>query len=142
MPEAASEPRRILDLLAAGQISTEEASELLEALRGSETLPGPPAAPQPPKPRGIARQLHIRIETDGDDGAQQSRISVNVPLGLAKFAGKLLPADAKEQLERQGIDLGELLASLDGDIPEGPLVDIEAREDDGAHRAKLVIEVI
>lgn len=137
MAEAVSEQRRILELLASGQLTVDEAAELLAALPTPAAVPAPP-----PKPRALARQLHIRIETDGDDGAEQTRINVNVPLGLAKFAGKLLPADAKKQLERQGVDLAELLSALDGDLPEGPLVDIETNEDDGAQQTRLAIGVI
>ena len=161
MAEAASEQRRILDLLASGQLTVDEAAELLEALKGAASPFEPPAPPGPPRPRGLvvngdgasarqvlsrsrglARMLSIRIETDSDDGGEQSKISVNVPLGLAKFAGKLLPADAKSHLERQGVDLQELLEALDGDVSEGRLIDIEAKQDDGGYKAKIVIEVI
>ena len=129
---AESEERRILGLLAAGQLSADEASEVLGALRDD-------APPSPPRPRPTARNLRIRIETE-DDGAQRSRINVNLPLGLAKFAGQLLPEEAKDQLERHGIDLEGVLGSLGDDLPEGPLVDFEAGDDD--YQVHFVIEVV
>lgn len=137
MAEAASEQRRILELLAAGQLTVDEASELLAAL-GPEGAPQPSQPPVPPRPKGISRNLRIRIDADRDKG----KVRVNVPLGLARFASRFLPSEAKSQLERQGIDLDGLLESLGGDLPEGKLIDIEASGDEENPVARIVVEVI
>ena len=49
-----TEQRRILDLLVAGELTADEAAQLLEALGST---PAPPPPPAPPAPKGIARVL-------------------------------------------------------------------------------------
>ena len=121
MAEPMTEQRRILDLLVAGELTADEAAQLLEAL-GSASAPPPP--PAPPAPKGIARVLRISIYAS--DSTDESTLNLNVPLGLAKFAERFIPKEARAHLDRQGIDLDELLGSLDGNFPSGPLVDIQA----------------
>jgi hypothetical protein len=133
---ASAERRRILDLLAAGQISADQAAELLEAVG-----PGggsPPAAPV----KGIARLLRISVDATRPDGSKEATVRINVPLGLARFAGRFLPPDARRELEGQGIDLSSLLESLNGDVPDGRLVDIDATDEEKGTTAKIVIEVV
>lgn len=144
-----NERRKILDMLAAGQITVEQATELLKAL-------GPAATPRPPEPpravmmttatrkAGIARLLRINIDAMTDeDESKRARVRVNVPIALAKFATKFMPQEAREQLDLQGIDLAELLDSLGDDLPEGRLVDIDVDGEEGqGKKAKIIIEVV
>jgi len=132
------ERRKILDMLAAGQIDADQATELLKAL-GS---PKPPTPPSPPKPRGIAKLLRINVDVLGDEDTKQAKVRVNIPLALAKFASKFMPEEAKSQLDLQGIDLAELLDTLGDDLPEGKLVDIDASEEGEGKTAKITIEVV
>lgn len=132
------ERRRILDMLAAGQISAEQAAELLEAM-------GPPpetASASAPAKKGIARLLRISVDATRPDGSKEATVRVNVPLGLARFAGRFLPPEARRELEGQGIDLSDLLDSLNADVPDGRLVDIDATDEDKGTTAKVVIEVV
>lgn len=134
---ASDERKRILDMLAAGQISTDQAAELLEAIGPAAEAPSAPA-----KPGGTARLLRISVDATRPDGNKEATVRVNVPLGLAKFAGRFLPPEARSQLEEQGIDLSTLLDSLNSDVPGGRLVDIDAVDDDKGTTAKIVIEVV
>ena len=136
-----SEQRRILDMLTEGQITADQATELLEALKASDAPP-PPKAPKAPQPKGIARVLRISIDAHEGDGKGKAKVNVNVPLGLAKFASKFLPQQAREQLDLQGIDISNLLESLGSDVPEGKIVDIDAHDGDGNSKANIVIEVV
>jgi hypothetical protein len=131
------ERRRILDMLAAGQITADQAAELLEAIG-----PGREAAPSAPPAKGTARLLRISVDATRPDGSKEATVRVNVPLGLARFAGRFLPPEARQELEGQGIDLTSLLASLDTDVPDGRLVDIDATDDEKGTTAKVVIEVV
>ena len=135
-----SEQRRILDMLTEGQITADQATELLEALKASDAPP-PPSPPKAPKPKGIAKVLRISIDAHEGDGSSKAKVNVNVPLGLAKFASKFLPQQAREQLDLQGIDISNILESLGSDVPEGRIVDIDAQDGDGSSKAKIVIEV-
>ena len=137
---ASDSRRRILDMLAAGDIGADDAAKLLAAL-GGERAPG--QAPASLKPRGTARTFRIAIDAfDDEDGRKKAKVRVNVPIGLAKFASRFMPPEAKRELEAQGIDLVELLQGLGDEVPEGPLLDIDVDDpESGAKRARIVIEV-
>ena len=134
------EQRRILDMLAAGKLSVDEANNLLTAL-GSETsanpasasLPKPP--PVPPKPPvSPARMLRV-IVNDGE----KVNVNVNIPIALARFGMKFIPAEARQELENQGIHLNDIFDMLKGEVPEGRLIDIDA--DDEGKPVRVVVEV-
>ena len=137
------ERKKVLDMLAAGQISVDQASDLLRALGEGGPPVGAPPPPPPSARTGTARLLRIAIDaTDGGDG-ERAKIRVNVPLGLAKFASRFLPAEARGELEAQGIDLSELITAITTETPEGRLVDIDVDDDDGTgKKAKIVVEVV
>lgn len=131
--------KRILDMLAAGRITVEAATDLLKAVGGAP--PQPPEPPEPPKPRGSARVLRIIVDAPATSSGSGAKVRVNIPLALAKYATRFLPAEASAELNLQGINLVELLDALGDDVPEGRLVDIEAESDDGPGKTTVVIEV-
>ena len=134
------ERKKVLDMLAAGQINVDQASELLRALGDGPSAAS--VAPPPPTRTGTARLLRISIDANDDGDGERAKIRVNVPLGLAKFAGRFLPAEARTELEAQGIDLSELISALSTETPEGKLVDIDVDDDGGGKKAKIVVEVV
>lgn len=137
------ERRKILDLLESGRINADQASELLRALGGAPREAGPLPPPPPPVRTGTARMLRISIDAAGNQGdMKNAKIRVNVPLGLAKFATRFLPVEAKGELEAQGVDLNELIAALSSETPEGRLVDIDVDNDGDGKSAKIVVEVV
>jgi len=119
-----SEQRKILELLASGQLSVEQADELLNAL-GSE----------PPKPKGTAKMVRIEI-----DAADEAKVRVNLPAPLAKFAMGFIPRETRDELTAQGIDLSEILDVLKGELPEGRLVEVEAQ--DNGKPVRVLVEVV
>ncbi|MDF1523593.1 MAG: hypothetical protein P1P87_12370 [Trueperaceae bacterium] len=135
--------KKILDLLESGRINADQASDLLRALGGPPREPAAPPPPPPPARTGTARLLRISIDATGDeDDRQNAKIRVNVPLGLAKFAARFLPAEAKSELDAQGVELTELINALSTETPEGRLVDIDVDEEGKGKKAKIVIEVV
>jgi hypothetical protein len=141
------ERKKVLDMLASGQISVDQASDLLRALGEGAPPPGPrqpwasitpPAAPR----TGTARLLRISIDAGDGGESDRAKIRVNVPLGLAKFASRFLPAEARSELEAQGVDLTELITAITTETPEGRLVDIDVDDDGDGKRAKIVVEVV
>jgi hypothetical protein len=138
------ERKKVLDMLAAGQINVDQASELLRALGDAPSATGAvPPPPPPPARTGTARLLRISIDANDDGDGERAKIRVNVPLGLAKFASRFLPAEARTELEAQGIDLSELISALSTETPEGRLVDIDVDDDgSGRKKAKIVVEVV
>jgi hypothetical protein len=155
------ERRRILDLLAVGTINVDQASELLKALGPSKeealALPPaiaramPPVAPhvqqQPPAPRTPAgrtkpRFVRILIDSTKGDNGKATRVDVNVPVALAKFALRFVPSEAKAEMSAQGIDIAQLLDGFDTEFSEGKILDLHADEEDGRGSTHITIEVI
>lgn len=106
---------RILKMLEEGTITAEEASDLMEALQGTEIQPVP--AVEKPYNRRMLRIL-VDNQSNGD------KVTIQFPVGavkkILKVTGKLpLPED-----QMQGFDLAELMEAinecldeeLDGDI--------------------------
>ena len=58
----------------------------------------------------ISRVLKIVVDEDGDS---EPEVSVKIPLVGLKIANAILPRQAKEELEKQGIDLGGLIKEID-----------------------------
>ncbi len=142
---AADERDRILGMLEAGKISAEQAAVLLDAVASPGDAPGraarSPGTGKTPAPRPPAQLLRITVDArEGDRDA--TKVHVNVPLKLARFASRFLPKEARAELEGQSIDLAELLSSLGDEVPDGPLVDIDASEADGTKTARILIEVV
>lgn len=69
------------------------------------------------KPKG--RHLIVRVFEGGE-----SKANIRIPVGLARVAGKFIPAAEKENLKKQGIDVEEILGELTGD-ELGPLVQVD-----------------
>lgn len=96
------ERTRILELLAEGKITVDQAERLLEAVKAEErpALSAPPApeAPRTPdSPAGKPRFLCVRVnKKDGET------VNIRVPLGLLKAGLKLkglMPASARADVE-------------------------------------------
>jgi hypothetical protein len=132
------EGKQVLQLLAEGKIDVEQAYRLLRALGdvedGAPRPPRAPFAPTPPTPPGSqatrGRILRIRVT---EDGAQ--KVNVAIPLAIARI-GKLNLASSglvRGHLGKFGIDLDELLRSVD--FP-GKIVDIA----DDADRVEIFVE--
>jgi hypothetical protein len=114
------ERRKVLELLAAGTISAEEAERLLDKL-GTPTRPeiphaettDDPAAPSDDSaPRAPLKYLRVLVDSaDGDN------VNVRVPIALVRTGinlATMMPAHAGEKLEERGIDLSHL-SELDGE---------------------------
>jgi len=91
---------KILKMLEEGKIKADEAARLLEAVGGSGA-----EAEAAATTKGRGRTLHIRVFR-GD--SERPNVNVNIPLSLAKWALKFVPADAKARMGDKEIDLDEL----------------------------------
>jgi hypothetical protein len=104
--------RQILQMLAEGKITAEEAEQLIDAL---ERQAEPPAG-DPPRPKIRPKYLRVVVSTP-EGGESPSRINVRVPLQLLRAGVRLtslIPPQALDkvnaQLLRSGvpIDLAQL----------------------------------
>ena len=98
--------KRILDMLAEGKISADEAQKLLAAIgSGSdETKSAPPSSPK-------YLRVVIQPNPDAPENEDVKRVNVRVPVALIRAGIKftsLIPADASDQvnaaLKEKGID--------------------------------------
>jgi len=106
---------KILEMLAEGKISADEASALLEKVNSSES-----ADSREPERKETTTGLprYLRVVVDSADG---DKVNVKVPMSLIRTGIKLsalMPADAAEAVKDQGIDL-----SLLRDLPTDELIE-------------------
>ncbi len=133
-----SEKTKILEMLANGQITVEEASDLLSAIATDFTSIPTTTSSTSNLIKKKTRMLHISIYKE--DSAD---VNIRVPLALAKFAMRFVPAEAKANLEinNQNIDLKEMLELLKQDgIPDGKLLEADTVED--GKQVRVLIEVV
>jgi hypothetical protein len=90
-----TESRRVLDLLAQGKISVEEAEQLLRAMNDADGSASPGEAR--PRPRFLRIAVH---KAAGQHGGQKD-VNIRVPLGIVRSGmrlGALIPTFASEQV--------------------------------------------
>jgi len=106
--------RQILQMLAEGKITADEAEQLIDALEREQPESPPGAAPRP-KPRPKYLRVVVNSADNGGDGP--SRVNVRVPLQLLRAGVRLtslIPPQAltkvNAELDKRGvpIDLTEL----------------------------------
>ena len=116
-----SERRKVLDMLAKGKVSADDAERLLQKLdgsgaggasRGGSTAnPGAAAGSGDTadgREAGAAPLKYLRVLVDSADG---DKVNIRVPLGLLRTGvslATLLPSAAGEKLSENGIDLSHL----------------------------------
>ena len=133
------EGKQVLRLLAEGKIDSDQAFRILRALgdipgapppRPPE-IPVPPVPPLEPLPPGLkGRILRIQVLSGG-----KTKVNLAIPLAIARMGKVKMGASGlvKEQLARFGIDLDEVLRTVER---QGPIVDISDNED----RVLIVVE--
>jgi Asp-tRNA(Asn)/Glu-tRNA(Gln) amidotransferase B subunit len=89
----------ILDMLAEGKITAEEAEQLIAALERDQ----PPAASSlDPRPKGQAK--YLRVVVDAVENGEPGRVNVRVPLQLLRAGVRLaalIPAQALGQVNAE-----------------------------------------
>lgn len=126
--------KEILEMLSAGQIDVDEATQLLGAVRDD-----PPKIAPPPKPAANTapdkkgrRWLHIQV-SNLETG--QNRVRVNVPLGLVHFG---LKVGARFTDEVNSGMMQDVMDALQDPEITGTLVEVEDMDDN--ERVHIYIE--
>jgi hypothetical protein len=107
--------RQILQMLADGVITTDEADQLLAA---SERAPRPAEAAASPRPNAKPKYLRVVVDTeDGGSGEKPAKVNIRVPMQLLRAGvrlSSLIPQPARDKanaaLREQGVpfDLNQL----------------------------------
>ena len=132
--------RKILDMLAAEQISVDDAQRLLDKV---EPPPVPAVAQDDPLPRKGPRYLRIHIVDDDD------KVELQIPLALIRTGirlGTMVPDSAKgklkklKKLKKQGFDIDQFLEMASEDLVDSLAeLDVNIEGEDG-ERVRLFCE--
>lgn len=118
------ERRQILEMLADGTITAEDAERLLDKLNANPA--DKTAAEAAPGKGRKAKVLCVKI-----DGSEGEKVNVRVPLALVRTGVKIaaiLPEKVTHRLSAKGIDLTRL-SELDADELTAALSDLEVDVD-------------
>lgn len=139
--------RQILQMLAEGKVTADEAERLIDAVgrQEPEPSPGAPSSHRKPRPKYL-RVVVMATEEPGSEGA--TRVNVRVPLQLLRAGVRLtslMPAGAvakaNEEMEKAGvpIDLAQLKPEHLEDLIEH-LDDIKVDVDDPSAKVQVFCE--
>lgn len=134
------ETLRILEMVKSGKISPEEGEKLLGAIGEGGEVKKPAV--------GKRSMLRVRVDVKDPREEERAKVTVNVPLALAKKAAGLLsliPKDAKAELIDNGIDLDainlkELIELFeDGELNE-ELVNVVTGDDEKGATVRVYVD--
>jgi hypothetical protein len=122
--------QRVLELVASGRLSAEEASPILEALEGRGGLGGAPSAgerehgSESSTDPGRARYARVEVRERG-----RRVVDLRVPISLGRFALARVPGLSREHIA----EVEEAVTSG----ARGPIFDVEDADGDGV---RIVLE--
>ena len=130
---------RVLQLVAEGKLSAEEAAPILEALeRKPKGLPGAPLPPEPPMPPQFGADLGPVTSSSGTpprfariEVREHGRrvVDLRIPISLGRFALSRVPGLSTQQLA----EVEEAVSSG----AHGPILDVQDPDGDGV---RIVLE--
>ena len=145
--------RRILDLLAQGKVSVDEADKLIDAITGPAAQPTEAAAAG--GDRAKRRWIRINVFKPAREGKREKDVNIRVPIAvvrggmrlgsiIATFAGE----KAAQRMKERGIDLD--LSKINGDFSQmngeefdafmKSLDDMNIEIDDGKSQVRITCE--
>ena len=146
--------RRILDLLAQGKVTVDEADKLIDAITGPAAQPAETAAAGGGD-RSKRRWIRINVFKPAREGKQDKEVNIRVPIAvvrggmrlgsiIATFAGE----KAAQRMKERGIDLD--LTKINGDFSQmngdefdafmKSLDDMNIEIDDGKSQVRITCE--
>jgi hypothetical protein len=125
------ERKKVLEMLAEGKITAEDAERLLDKMgdgeAGKSSASDSSASDRGDRP---SKLKFLRVLVDSSDG---DKVNIRVPLALIGTGVKLaavLPKDVNDKLGAQGVDLSKL-SELDAEELKEALRDLEVDVDSG-----------
>ncbi len=120
--------KKVLDMLAAGKLTAQEAERLLDRLAALENTETEPEVQElqvrAHDGQETQRPRFLRVIVESSDGDE---VNVRVPLALVRAGirlGALMPTEAREQVESKGFDLNAL-SEMDTDELVDALAELE-----------------
>jgi len=137
--------RQVLDMLAQGKITADEAERLLSLV---DQPPGTAAGSQETSEARKPAPKYLRVVIEDGDGPQSEQVNIRVPMGLIRAGVRLasvLPSNAtskiNEKLKKNGIpiDLGKIKAEDLEDLVNS-LSDLKIDIQDGNEKVRIYVE--
>ena len=131
-----NETQQVLQMLADGKITVDEAHKLLDKLSSGPPVPVPPQTPQTPSAKAGPRTMHIDVREK-----DSNVVSIAVPLKLLKLGIGLpehMPGGVKTKLSSQGINLDQISNLSDSEFYEA-FSDLSINVDDPDDNSKVRI---
>ena len=136
-----NERKRILTMLGEGKITAEEAEKLLDALDERRETPADTVVLKDKRGRKPTK-LHVKVDAAGES-PQKAKVNIGIPISLIKTFGPLivrnLPKEAKEEMDKNGVDIAKIIADIDELIAEASDEDIVNIDTEGDDAAKVRI---
>ncbi|MDF2685706.1 MAG: hypothetical protein K0S55_887 [Clostridia bacterium] len=140
-----NERQRILKMVSEGTISIEEADILLEAL--TKNIPSEELKIKDSRGRKN-KNLLVDIDAKSDDDTK-AKVKIKLPLSLVKALVPVmkssLPHEAREELNKKGIDIDQIIAATEKlsdelEATEDNIVDIEAGDGNDKATVKIYVD--
>jgi hypothetical protein len=128
--------KEVLELLAKGKITADEAANLLSQATTEEAATAVPTKATASEPiskslGGKPSWLHVRVR---DLQSGRNKVTVNVPLGIVKFG---LKVGGRFTPELNGLDWNELQGMMN-EAESGILVDVE--DEEGGEHVQIYVD--
>lgn len=138
-----AERKKVLELLATGKITTEEAEKLLnklDTLAGAESASGPAVSSEAKSSDSRPlRYLRVEVEKPGSG----DNVNVRIPLSFIRASAGLhflLPQNVQDKLYANGVDIGSL-SRLKGQELENVLKELNVQVDEsGGKKVRVFCE--
>jgi hypothetical protein len=147
--------RRILDLLAQGKVTVDEADKLIDAIAAPGPQAATPAAGSSAGERPAPRWIRINVIKPAKDGKQDKEVNIRVPIAVVKggmrlgaIIGTFAGDKAAQRMKERGIDLD--LQKINSDFSQmngaefdafmKSLDDMNIEIDDGKSQVRITCE--
>ena len=100
-----NERKQVLQLLADGKVTAEDAEKLLDKLNSSQATPSSDVSPQP---ASVSQPKFMCVHVDSCEG---DVVDIKLPIGLLRSGIKLsamMPKEAAEAMTKNGVDFSQL----------------------------------
>jgi hypothetical protein len=142
--------RRILDMLASGRLTADEADRLLAALDRRSAEPATSDALRAPRSSPAPKYLRVQVSKLRGEGDDPKNVNIRVPLQLLRAGVRLpglLPPKARDELNAAfskkgvGFDFSQLRPdNIDAFIATLTETSIDIDADDGRSRVRVSCE--
>jgi len=136
---------RILNMVSEGKLTVDEAEKLLDALGAPKSAPETPALLKDTRGRKPTK-LRINVDTP-ENSKSKAKVNVNIPLSIVRTLGpvivKNLPKEAKDELDKSGVDIVSIISDIETIIAEASeedIINVDAYDGEDGAKVRVYLE--